>query len=74
MSFNIWGMSAIFGAKDKTLRMKAIGKLLQKQEYDIYLLEELWMRPDHALVKSLVPPNNHMTEVMDLNDRHQVAS
>merc|ERR1712080_258702 len=33
--------------------------------------EELWMRPDHALIKSLLPPNYHMTEVMDLNNPHQ---
>jgi len=74
MALNTWGMPATFGAKDKTLRMKAIGELIQKQEYDIYLLEELWMRPDHALVKSLIPSNYHMTEVMDLNNRHQMTS
>ena len=73
MALNTWGMPATFGAKDKTLRMQAIGELIQKQEYDIYLLEELWMRPDHALVKSLIPSNYHMTEVMDLNNPHQVA-
>jgi len=71
MALNTWGMPATFGAKDKTLRMQAIGELIQKQEYDIYLLEELWMRPDHALVKSLIPSNYHMTEVMDLNNPHQ---
>jgi len=74
MALNTWGMPATFGAKDKTSRMKAIGELIQKQEYDIYLLEELWMRPDHALVKSLIPSNYHMTEVMDLNNRHQMTS
>ena len=74
MALNTWGMPATFGAQDKTLRMQAIGELIQKQEYDIYLLEELWMRPDHAHIKSLLPPNYHMTEVMDLNNRHQVAS
>ena len=73
MALNTWGMPATFGAQDKTLRMQAIGELIQKQEYDIYLLEELWMRPDHALVKSLIPSNYHMTEVMDLNNPHQVA-
>ena len=74
MALNTWGMPATFGAQDKTLRMQAIGELIQKQEYDIYLLEELWMRPDHAHIKSLLPSNYHMTEVMDLNNRHQVAS
>jgi len=74
MALNTWGMPATFGAQDKTLRMQAIGELIQKQEYDIYLLEELWMRPDHAHIKSLLPPNYHMTEVMDLNNRHQMTS
>ena len=30
--------------------------------------------PPCALIKSLLPPNFHMTEVMDLNNPHQVAS
>ena len=72
MALNTWGMPATFGAQDKTARMQAIGELIQKQEYDIYLLEELWMRPDHAHIKSLLPPGYQMTEVMDLNNPHQV--
>ena len=72
MALNTWGMPATFGAQDKTSRMQAIGELIQKQEYDIYLLEELWMRPDHAHIKRLLPPGYHMTEVMDLNNPHQV--
>ena len=72
MALNTWGMPATFGAQDKTARMQAIGELIQKQEYDIYLLEELWMRPDHAHIKSLLPSGYQMTEVMDLNNPHQV--
>jgi len=71
MALNTWGMPATFGAKDKALRMEAIGKMIQKKEYDIYLLEELWMRPDHAKIRSLVPAGYRMTEVMDLNNPHQ---
>jgi len=73
MALNTWGMPATFGAQDKTSRMQAIGELIQKQEYDIYLLEELWMRPDHAHIKRLLPPGYHMTEVMDLNNPHQMT-
>jgi len=73
MALNTWGMPATFGAKDKALRMEAIGKLIQKKEFDIYLLEELWMRPDHAKIKSLIPKEYHMTEVMDLNNPHQMT-
>jgi len=73
MALNTWGMPATFGAQDKELRMEAIGKLIQKKEYDIYLLEELWMRPDHAKIKSMVPKGYRMTEVMDLNNPHQMT-
>jgi len=76
MALNTWGMPATFGAEDKTLRMKAIGQLIQDrarmgEEYDVYLLSELWMRPDHATIKGLLPEGYHMTEVMDLNNPHQ---
>jgi len=73
MALNTWGMPAAFGAQDKALRMEAIGKLIQKKEYDVYLLEELWMRPDHAKIKSLVPEGYHMTEVENFNNPHQMT-
>merc|ERR1712215_124910 len=66
MSLNTWGMPASFGSYDKEDRMIAIGRHIQKAEYDLYLLEELWMRPDHATIKSFVPEGYHMTEVGDL--------
>ena len=31
--------------------MQEIGSKIAKKEYDIYLLEELWMRPDHQTIK-----------------------
>ena len=55
MALNTWGMPATFGSADKEDRMLAIGKHIQKGEYDMYLLEELWMRPDHNVIKSLIP-------------------
>lgn len=71
MALNTWGMPKTFGCEDKELRMEAIGRLIQKKEYDIYLLEELWMRPDHATIQSYLPEGYQMTEVMDLNNPHQ---
>ena len=35
--------------------MVEIGKKIARQEYDVYLLEELWMKLDHATVKSFLP-------------------
>ena len=55
MSLNTWGMPRTFGSEDKSLRMEAIGNHIKKGEYDVYLLEELWMRPDHNVIKSLIP-------------------
>eukprot|EP00092_Neocalanus_flemingeri_P026367 GFUD01028583.1.p1 GENE.GFUD01028583.1~~GFUD01028583.1.p1 ORF type:complete len:338 (-),score=73.61 GFUD01028583.1:163-1176(-) len=66
MSLNTWGMPKTFGSEDKSLRMEAIGQHIQKGEYDVYLLEELWMRPDHNMIKSLIPEGYYMTEVGDL--------
>lgn len=61
LALNTWGMPATLGSKDKDVRMRAIGDLLQKKEFDIYLFSELWMRPDHAVVKSLVPQGDSVT-------------
>lgn len=74
MALNTWGMPATFGAKDKTLRMEAIGRLIQQREYDVYLLEELWMRPDHAAIRRLLPPGYSITAVDQLNNPHQWTS
>jgi hypothetical protein len=43
--------------------MIEIGKKIAKQEYDVYLLEELWMKPDHATIKSFVPEGEASTAV-----------
>jgi len=66
MSLNTWGMPYKLGALDKEARMIEIGKKIAKQEYDVYLLEELWMKPDHATIKSFVPEGWYMTETYEL--------
>ena len=47
--------------------MERIGHLLADGDYDLVLLEELWMRPDHETIKSKLGPGLHMTEYDDLN-------
>lgn len=54
MALNTWGMPKTFGAQDKEERMAAIGRLIGGGEYDLVMLEELWMRPDHATIKTKV--------------------
>ena len=56
LSLNAWGMPKTLGSKDKLIRMDAIGQHIKKGEHDVYLLQELWMRPDHAKIRSCIPP------------------
>ena len=46
-----------FGSDDKVLRMKAIGDLINKAEYDIYLLQERYTQNSnwHFLCSALKP-------------------
>lgn len=68
MALNTWGMPATLGAYDKEERMAAIGKMLALQEYDIIMLEELWMRPDHATINKSLPSSYRMTSYDELTE------
>ena len=37
------------------IKTQAIGEEIGKAEYDVYLLAELWMRPDHATIAAALP-------------------
>jgi len=54
-------MLSIFGVPYKTERIKAIAEEISKGEYDIYLLEELWMESDHDIIHSKIPNEFYMT-------------
>jgi len=60
---NVWGMPEFLGSEDKLLRMRTIGQMIYKSEYDLYLLSELWLKSDHLIIKSWLPPGYFMTEV-----------
>ena len=68
MSLNTWGMPASLGSYDKEMRMAAIGQYINQSEHDIYLLEELWMRPDYATIKASLPDGWHMTEYSEMTN------
>ena len=68
MSYNTWGMPHAFGSVDKEERMQRIAEVLARGEYDIVLLEELWVRADHNTIKDAVNDTYHMTEYDDFND------
>ena len=62
MSLNTWGMPHTLGSEDKELRMAAIGRYINQSEHDVYLLEELWMRPDYATIARHVPEGWFITD------------
>eukprot|EP00090_Calanus_glacialis_P008884 TRINITY_DN17199_c0_g1_i1.p1 TRINITY_DN17199_c0_g1~~TRINITY_DN17199_c0_g1_i1.p1 ORF type:complete len:355 (-),score=52.60 TRINITY_DN17199_c0_g1_i1:396-1460(-) len=67
MSLSVWGSPASFGTKDKEERMVAIGDYIRNHtDVDLYLLQELWMRPDHQTIKSALPSDYMMTAVGSL--------
>jgi len=68
MSLNTWGMPASLGSYDKEMRMAAIGQYINQSEHDIYLLEELWMRPDYATIKASLPADWYMTEYSEMTN------
>ena len=37
------------------INIQAIGEKIALAEYDVYLLAELWMRPDHATIEASLP-------------------
>ena len=63
MSLNVWGMPR---TPYKDERMKAIANEISKGEFDIYLLEELWMRYDHKDIQSKIPNGFFMTRYEEL--------
>ncbi len=67
MALNTWGMPHTLGSQDKEERMAAIGRVIGGGEYNMVMLSELWMRPDHATIKKVVEENGlHMTAYDDL--------
>merc|ERR550539_1454463 len=67
MTYNTWGIPQAYGSKDKDERMEKIGQLLARGDYDLVLLQELWMRKDHKTIKASLGPGLYMTEYDDLN-------
>lgn len=67
MTLNTWGMPGSFGGRDKSVRMEAIGGKIAAGEYDMVLLQELWMRVDHRSIQQQLGPSLYMTEFDDLN-------
>ena len=55
-------MTRLFGGRERKPRMKAIAKMISYGEYDLYLLQELWMKSDYNTFKEAIPAKYHMTK------------
>ena len=60
-------MPATLGSEFKEDRMKLISERISKNDYDLFLLEELWMSPDHDTIAAKVPENYTMTGFRQLS-------
>ena len=55
-SLMVWGSPGSFGVEDKERRMAAIGQWIANDtQHDVYLLNDLWMRPDHETIRKSIP-------------------
>jgi len=67
-SLMVWGSPGSFGVEDKERRMAALGEFIAADtEHDVFLLNDLWMRPDHATIRKLIPKEYQMTTVNNLS-------
>jgi len=67
VALNAWGMPALLGSEAKTDRMKGIANHISKGDYDIFLLEELWMQADHETLAASMPKDFLMTGFRELS-------
>lgn len=69
LTLNVWGLPYLLGqgSKDKEERMRAIAGIVNKGEFDLYLLQELWLREDYKTIKNGLAPGYHITGYKELN-------
>jgi len=70
LSLSVWGSPHSFGTEDKEERITAIGEFISNRtDVDVFLLQELWMRPDHNNILTILQRNRKdlmMTTVGEL--------
>ncbi|KAI9467799.1 MAG: Endonuclease/exonuclease/phosphatase, partial [Benjaminiella poitrasii] len=55
LSFNCWGLAIV--AKHRSFRLKAIAEVLNKGNYDVITLQEVWVRKDFEQIQASVTHN-----------------
>ena len=72
--FNVWGMPGGIGdCQYKKERMKALANIIRSREpyFDIFMMAELWMEDDHALLKEAANETGlYMTGFRELSSRY----
>ena len=68
MSLNVWGMPPIFGSQYKEERISAIANEISKGDFDIYLLQELWLESDHKKIAASLPIGYYITGFRQMSE------
>ncbi len=72
LSYNVWGLPGVIGGVQyKAERMRALSEMIRSRTpyFDILLLQELWMQPDHELLKAAAKSSGlHMTGFRELSN------
>ena len=66
MALNVWGMPYSLGGLDKEERIDHIADIVNTSDFDVILLEELWMQPNYETIRAKIPKDYHITEFRDL--------
>lgn len=68
VSLNVWGMPVLLGGGEyKTERMEAIADQIGQGDYDVFLMQELWLQADHQVLSRRLPTNYVMTAFRQLS-------
>ena len=54
LDLNTWGLSWPF-SEDRETRFRALREVIAHSEYDVILLQEVWFRSDHELLRTALP-------------------
>ena len=66
LSLNVYGISW-YNNTHKEQRIAAIASFIAKQDYDLYFLQELWLKNDYDIIKKALPSNMYITNFEDFN-------
>ena len=69
LSLNAFGMPEVLqGETYRKHRINAIAEKISHADYDLYLLQEVWIKSDYDIIRNAIPPNYKITSFEDFND------